>query len=120
VATPVQEARWVLRAQCGDRDALELLLTAVRPSLERYVRGLVGPSDAEDVLQEILLIVYRKLKLLEQPEVFRAWVFRIASRAAFRHLRKRTDGPTGHATKTRSNTWPHPIRRRAETLSSIF
>jgi RNA polymerase sigma-70 factor (ECF subfamily) len=93
VATPVQEARWVLRAQCGDRDALGLLLTAVRPSLERYVRGLVGPSDAEDLLQDILLIVYRKLTLLEQPEVFRAWVFRIGSRAAFRHLKKRNRWP---------------------------
>jgi RNA polymerase sigma-70 factor, ECF subfamily len=93
VATPVQEARWVLRAQCGDRDALGLLLTAVRPSLERYVRGLVGASDAEDVLQDVLLIVYRKLTLLEQPEVFRAWVFRIASRTAFRHLKKRNRWP---------------------------
>jgi RNA polymerase sigma-70 factor, ECF subfamily len=68
-------------------------MSATRPSLERYVRGLVGPSDAEDVLQDVLLIVYRKLKLLEQPEVFRAWVFRIASRAAFRHLKKRNRWP---------------------------
>ena len=83
----------MLRAQCGDREALELLLTAIRPSLERYVRGLVGPSDAEDLLQDILLIVYRKLKLLQQPEVFRAWVFRVASRAAFRCLNKRNRWP---------------------------
>jgi hypothetical protein len=96
VATPVQEARWVLRAQCGDREALELLLTAIRPSLARYVRGLVGPSDAEDLLQDILLIVYRKLKLLQQPEVFRAWVFRVASRAAFRYLKKRNRWPKEH------------------------
>ena len=54
----------MLRAQCGDREALELLLIAVRPSLERYIRGLTGPSDAEDVLQDVLLIVYRKLTLL--------------------------------------------------------
>jgi hypothetical protein len=53
----------VLRAQCGDREALERLLTAVRPSLERYVRGLVGLSHAEDLPQDVLLIVYRKLKL---------------------------------------------------------
>ena len=83
----------MLRAQCGDREALELLLTAVRPSLERYVRGLVGPSDAEDVLQDVLQIVYRKLNLLQHPDVFRAWVFRVASRAAFRHLKKRNRWP---------------------------
>ena len=83
----------MLRAQCGDREALELLLTAVRPSLERYVQGLVGPSDAEDVLQDVLLIVYRKLTLLQQPEVFRAWMFRVASRAVFRYLKKRNRWP---------------------------
>ena len=83
----------MLRAQCGDREALELLLTAVRPALERYVRGLVGASDGEDVLQEVLLTIYRKLKLLEHPEVFRAWVVRIASRTAFRHLKKRKRWP---------------------------
>src|SRR6185369_4158752 len=93
VATPLQEARWVLRAQCGEREALELLLTAVRPALERFVTGLVGAADGEDVLQEVLLTVYRKLKLLEHPEVFRAWMFRIASRTAFRHLKKRRRWP---------------------------
>jgi len=93
VATPVQEARWVLRAQCGDREALELLLAAARPALQRYVTGLTGTSDAEDLLQDVLLIIYRKLPLLEQPEVFRAWAFRIASRAAFRHLKKRNRWP---------------------------
>lgn len=83
----------MLRAQCGDREALERLLTAVRPALERYVTRLVGAPDGEDVLQDVLLIVYRKLTMLEQPEVFRAWAYRIASRAAFRHLRKQRRWP---------------------------
>ena len=91
--TSVQETRWVLRAQCRDREALELLLRAVRPALERYLTGLVGASEAEDVLQDVLLIIYKKLPLLEHPEVFRAWAFRIASRAAFRHLKKRKRWP---------------------------
>jgi RNA polymerase sigma-70 factor (ECF subfamily) len=79
----------VLRAQCGDRDALELLLRAVQPGLRRYVAGLVGADDADDILQDVLIIVSRKLYWLEQPQLFRAWAFRIASRAAFRHLKKR-------------------------------
>jgi RNA polymerase sigma-70 factor, ECF subfamily len=83
----------VLRAQCGDREALELLLRAVRPALDRYVTGLVGGSEGEDVLQDVLLIIYRKLDLLQEPRVFRAWAFRIASRAAFRHLKNRNRWP---------------------------
>jgi RNA polymerase sigma-70 factor (ECF subfamily) len=89
LATPTQEAQWVLRAQCDDREALELLLRSVQPPLRRYIAGLVGTDDAEDILQDVLLLVARKLYWLEQPELFRAWAFRIASRAAFRHLKKR-------------------------------
>lgn len=79
----------MLRSQCGDRDALELVLRSVQPALRRYVAGLVGADDADDILQDVLLIVSRKLYWLEQPELFRAWAFRIASRAAFRFLKKR-------------------------------
>jgi RNA polymerase sigma-70 factor (ECF subfamily) len=89
LATPIEEAHWVLRAQCQDREALELLLRSVQPALYRYVAGLIGANDADDVLQDVLLIVSRKVYWLEQPDLFRAWAFRIASRAAFRYLKKR-------------------------------
>jgi len=82
-----QEALWVLRAQCGDREALELLLRHVQPSLHRYLCGLIGRTDADDMLQEVLVLVFRKLTWLESPELFRPWVFRIASRLAFRRLK---------------------------------
>jgi len=78
----------VLRAQCGDREALEMLLRAVQPSLRRYLTRLVGPSSADDVLQETLILVSRKLRWLEAPEAFHPWAFRVASRVAFRHLKK--------------------------------
>jgi DNA-directed RNA polymerase specialized sigma24 family protein len=88
LATPIEEAHWVLRAQCHDRDALELLLKSVQPVLRRYVNSLIGADDADDILQDVLIIISRKVYWLEHPDVFRAWAFRIASRAAFRHLRK--------------------------------
>ncbi|HXA57323.1 MAG TPA: sigma-70 family RNA polymerase sigma factor [Candidatus Acidoferrum sp.] len=88
MATSKQEAQWVLRAQCNDREALELLLRSVQPSLHRYLLRLVGASSADDVLQDVLIVVCRKLKWLEVPEYFRAWAYRVASRAAFRHLKK--------------------------------
>ena len=78
----------MLRAQCGDREALELLLRAVQPQLRRYLQRLVGASSADDVLQEVLILASRKLKWLEVPEAFHPWVYRVASRVAFRHLKK--------------------------------
>ncbi|HTX14438.1 MAG TPA: sigma-70 family RNA polymerase sigma factor [Candidatus Baltobacteraceae bacterium] len=88
MATSKQEAQWVLRAQCGDREALELLLRAVQLWLRRYLVRLVGAGSADDVLQEVLILVSRKLRWLDVPEAFRPWVYRVASRAAFRHLKK--------------------------------
>src|SRR5262245_26786065 len=88
MGTSRQEAQWVLMAQCDDREALELLLRSVQPSLHRYLCGLVGIRDADDVLQDVLILLYRKLAWLENPELFRPWAFRIASRIGFRHLKK--------------------------------
>ena len=84
-----QDALWVLRAQCGDADALEQLLRRLAPSLRRYLAGLVGGSDADDVLQDVLILVYRKLSQLHDPALLRPWVFRIANRSAVRFLKKR-------------------------------
>ena len=84
-----QETRWVLRAQTGDREALDELLRAVQEPLYRYVLSLMGePALAEDVLQEVFLRIYRKLRWLRTPELFRAWAYRIASRETFTHLRR--------------------------------
>ncbi|MCC6857812.1 MAG: sigma-70 family RNA polymerase sigma factor [Bryobacterales bacterium] len=93
MTTSIREQQWVLRAQCRDRDALECLLRSVQPWLHRYLRGLVGARDAEDLLQEVLILVCRHLACLRTPELFRPWVYRIASRAALRHLRKENRCP---------------------------
>ena len=94
VATPLNEARWAIGAQCGDRDALEQLLRSVQPPLHRYVRRLIGDTHADDVVQEVLIAIARKVRWLSEPRFFRAWAFRIASRAAFDHLRReRRRGP---------------------------
>jgi len=89
VSASRQEAHWILRAQCGDREALELLLGRAQSWLRRYLSSLVGSDDADDVLQDVLLILYRKLIWLDDPELFRPWSLRIASRAAFRWLKRR-------------------------------
>ena len=79
----------VLRAQAGDREALEALLAEIQAPLHRYLRALVADAAiAEDVLQDVLFLIYRKLDWLREPKVFEAWAFRIASREAFRRLKK--------------------------------
>ena len=86
--TPQDEVMWALRAQCGDRDALEHLLRSVQAPIRRYVTRLVGATDADDVVQDVLVAIAGNVVWLLEPGLFRAWAFRIASRAAFSHLRR--------------------------------
>lgn len=84
-----REGFLVLRAQSGDREALDALLASVQEPLYRYALSLVGERRlAEDVLQETFVRVYRKLVYLREPALFRPWAYRIATREAFRHLKR--------------------------------
>lgn len=89
MTNPKQEIFWVLRSQSGDKTAFDELLKAVQQPLFRYIYRLVGERAlAEDILQEVFIIIYRKIRWLENAKLFRAWAYRIASRETFRRLRK--------------------------------
>ena len=84
-----QQRRLVLRAQSGDREAFDALLRDTAPLLLRYVTRVTGDAAlAEDVVQETLVAIVRKIAWLSDPSLFRAWAYRIASREAFRLLKK--------------------------------
>src|SRR3981081_2069600 len=84
-----RENWWVLRAQSGDREALNELLKAVQEPLFRYIFTLVRETSvAEDVLQEVFIRIYRKLQWLREPQVVRSWAYQIATRETFRHLKR--------------------------------
>ena len=79
----------VLRAQSGSQEALNELFKILQEPLFRYVRSLVREqSQAEDILQEVFIRIYRKLKWLRDPRALRAWAYQIASREAFRYMKK--------------------------------
>ncbi len=79
----------VLRAQVGDRDAYRGLFGLYNRRLLYYLRRrLPGAVDAEDVLQDVWLTVVKKVATLEQPEAFKAWIYRIAHNLAVSRLRQ--------------------------------
>jgi RNA polymerase sigma-70 factor (ECF subfamily) len=121
VETSIQETQWVLRAQCHDREALELLLRHVQLPLRRYLAGLAGMTDADDLLQEVLVIIVRRLGSLDDPALFRAWAFRIASREAFRHIKKRRRWEKRHDTDAELADLPSVVTRPSgEALSELL
>ena len=60
----------------------------IQSGLSRYISGLVGRPAADDVLQEVFVKIWRNLRWLNRPELFRHWAYRIASRACYQHLRQ--------------------------------
>ena len=86
---PRDEAAAVLLAQSGDREALDRLLRGVEKPLYAYLTRMTGDAEAaKDVLQETFVRISRKLGWLHDPELFRPWAFRIASREAFRMMKR--------------------------------
>ena len=47
------------------------------------------PADAEDVLQDVLFTICRRLRTLNDVRLFRPWAHRIAVRAAWKAINRR-------------------------------
>src|ERR1044071_7416489 len=101
-----RESWWVLQAQSGSHEALNELFKSVQEPLFRYIVSLVRDQHlAEDILQEVFIRIYRKLRWLREPQAFRSWTYQIASREAFRYL-------------NRERRWSNQIRDEA-TLAGL-
>ena len=77
------------RARAGDRRALEDLLVACKPALERYARRSCEADDVEEAVQDALWILFRRLGGLRSAAAFASWLFQIVRRACLDYARRR-------------------------------
>jgi RNA polymerase sigma-70 factor (ECF subfamily) len=123
---PPSSITLVLLAQSGDRGALNQLLSDLQDGLYGYLVRLVGDKHlAEDILQEVFVLIWRKLCWLRDPEVFQPWVYRIASREAFRRLGKhraqaRALGQEAHLARVPARETPPFPQEWAEALPGLL
>jgi RNA polymerase sigma-70 factor (ECF subfamily) len=86
----VDEAWLVLRAQGGSRDHLERLVVITESFLRPRLGAMIGdPADTDDVLQDVLFTLCRRLRTLNDARLFRPWAHRIATRAAWKFINRR-------------------------------
>src|ERR1700712_5349448 len=77
------------RAQRGDAEAFRLLYRDLPPRLRRYLPGLAGPQDAEDIASETWLQITRALATFSGSyDGFRGWAATIARHPALDHRRR--------------------------------
>jgi RNA polymerase sigma factor (sigma-70 family) len=75
----VVEADIVMDARSGEAAAIEKLLCACYPMLQRFLTGLSGDfASAEDLVQEVMVKVLERLPQLNDPAAFLPWLYRIA------------------------------------------
>lgn len=80
----------VARAQEGDKKAFELLVRRWHPKILGFSYRLTRDADAaRDVSQESWVAAVKGLKRLDDPALFRAWIFRIAKNKAADYIRGR-------------------------------
>ena len=83
----------VERTRAGDTAALETLMERHASAVYRLVRGITrNTADAEEVVQDVFLTVFRKIQRFEGRSAVRTWIYRIAVNTALNKRRgKRRD-----------------------------
>ncbi len=77
----------------GGLPPFEEFLDATGPTVFRFLRVAVGPSDADDVYQETFLAALRAYPKVRDSDKLDRWVLAIASRKAIDHHRGRSRRP---------------------------
>lgn len=86
----IPDASLVNRVLDGDSEAFREVVRRYSGLMRAYVHRIVGSLDeADDVVQNALVIGWRQLDTLQDKAALRPWLMRIASREAFVHLRRR-------------------------------
>lgn len=82
-----------MSAQAPARDELPDFPAVYRefhPKISRYLARLMGPTDAEDVTQEVFAKVSQALPQFRGAASISTWIYRIATNAAYDRLRSRS------------------------------
>jgi len=72
---PVLEA-----AHSGDTATLEKLMALCQPEVRRYAQRSCLISDVDDAVQEVLLVMSRRLSSLRALAAFSGWLFKVVQR----------------------------------------
>ncbi len=89
---------YVMRARGGDARAFQELYRNHRRDVARLVSRLLGPrGDAEDVIQEVFIQVFRSLVSFRGESRFSTWLHRVTVNVTLMHIRAARSRPQlGH------------------------
>jgi len=81
---------WIRRAQAGDEQAFARLVAAHQKRALRLARSMVpGDEDAQDLVQDAFLRVFKSLERFDFQHDFSTWLYRIVTNLTIDLLRRR-------------------------------
>ena len=88
---PELERALIQRLRSGDAAALETLMSVHASRLYRLAYGITrNDADAEEVVQDVFLTLFRKIDSFEGRAALGSWLYRVATNAALiKHRGKR-------------------------------
>lgn len=89
-----EEALLVRAAQGGDREAFARLHATYAPWVHAIALARVPRHEVDDLVQEVLITAWRRVRTLRDPAAFGGWLGQIArNRAIDFHRRRRANAP---------------------------
>jgi RNA polymerase sigma factor (sigma-70 family) len=88
--TAQEDSTLIEMAVAGNRDSFALLMERHLHAIKRcIVSSLQDGADSDDVLQDVLFKVWRRLSTFRSESSFRTWVIRIALNEVFQWYRRK-------------------------------
>ena len=88
VPPPPDEAARIRAAAAGDHDAFAELYAGYVRMVHAIVLARVPRADADDLVQDVFLTAFTRLRGLREPAAFGGWLAAIARNRATDHLRQ--------------------------------
>lgn len=83
------DGRLIERLKAGDENALEAIFNLHSAKLYNVALRILGdPADAEEVLQDVFWIVYRKANTFQGNSQLSTWLYRLTVNAALGKIRR--------------------------------
>ena len=88
------EEKLVREFQAGNREAYDQLADIYQKKIYGLSYNLTrNHMDAQDVTQEVLLTLFRKINMFQGKSAFSSWVYRITLNASYMKLRRKKKEP---------------------------
>ena len=89
VLSTFEDSALIQLALVGQTECFTVLMNRHLPTVRKRIRSIVpNASDAEDVLQAVLLNVWRHLSTFRSESSFRTWMTRVATNEAVQSYRR--------------------------------